>query len=177
MSTVIYYAAMSLDGFIASADGNVDWLDRLPASEDGYGYPDFYASVDALVMGSGTYAFIQGTGSWPYDEKPAWVFSSRALRPMAPGVTNTSAPVDSVMTEIEQAGHRRIWLVGGGLLARSFLDAGLLSELYLTVTPDLLGAGIPFLAPGKTATSLELLEARPYESGVVQVRYAPKMPA
>lgn len=174
MTHVVYYLAMTLDGYIATPDGNVDWLDHLPASEDGYGYGTLYASVDALVMGRGTYEFIQKTGSWPYPGKPTWVLSRRSLSPMSPDVTVTQETVHQVMAEMQRSGHQRVWLVGGGKLARSFLDAGLLSEFYLTITPDLLGAGIPFLSPGQAATQLELLSVREYDTGALQLRYAPK---
>ncbi|MFT4887062.1 MAG: dihydrofolate reductase [Pseudohongiellaceae bacterium] len=76
---VTYYAAMSSDGFIARDKGDVSWLDDLDIDYSGIGYEGFFASVDGLVVGRGTYDFIFDYGSWPYDEKLTWVCTNRAL--------------------------------------------------------------------------------------------------
>ena len=171
--SVIYYAAMSVDGFIATATGGVEWLETLPPVDDGYGYDSFYGGVDALVMGRATYEQIQDFGEWPYAGKPAWVLSRGLLPAMHPDVILSQASVQEVMAEIRARGLGVTWLVGGGQLARAFLDAGLVTELYVTITPHLLGAGIPLLAPGATqVTALRLLDSRVYDVGVVQLRYA-----
>ena len=89
MVEIVYYAAASLDGQIATRDGGIDWLPPIetPGSDSGgfdYGYPDFYASVDALLMGSRTYEKILRHDDWPYMDKPTWVFTRRPL-PRPPG--------------------------------------------------------------------------------------------
>src|SRR6185436_9202777 len=58
MVEIVYYAAASLDGFIATPDGSVDWLPPIEAGGEDYGYGDFYASADAILMGSATYENI-----------------------------------------------------------------------------------------------------------------------
>lgn len=54
MPDVVYYMAYSLDGYIATANGSVDWLTPFQSKGDDYGFADFYSSVDALVMRSHT---------------------------------------------------------------------------------------------------------------------------
>ncbi len=174
MNNLIYYVAMSVDGYIATDTGGVEWLETLPPVEDGYGYPAFYETVDSLVMGRGTYDQILTFGEWPYAGKLTWVLTSQPLSPIHPDVIISHDSPQGVMRQIQAAGHRTTWLVGGGQLARSFLDAGLLNELYITVTPDLLGTGIPLLASGGSLTSLDLLDSRVYETGVIALRYRVK---
>src|ERR1044071_7730004 len=72
MVEIVYYAAASLDGFIATSDGGIDWLPPIEAEGEDYGYRDFYASVDALLMGSATYEHILRHAAWPYAGKPCW---------------------------------------------------------------------------------------------------------
>ena len=77
MVDIVYYAAASLDGFIATPDGGVDWLPPIEAGGEDYGYGDFYASVDAVLMGSTTYENILRQTAWPYPDKKCWVFSKQ----------------------------------------------------------------------------------------------------
>src|SRR3954454_21423041 len=90
MSRVVYYAAMSLDGYIAESDDTLEWLTGFPGVEPGAavepvegGYDEFYEEIGALVSGSVTYEWILAHmsrgGSWPYGDKPYWVLSSREL--------------------------------------------------------------------------------------------------
>ena len=73
MARIVYYVAASLDGFIADSAGGVDWL---PSGESNdYRYAEFYAGVEALVMGRRTYDQALSFGEWPYPGKPAYVFT------------------------------------------------------------------------------------------------------
>lgn len=191
MATTVYYGACSLDGYLAGADDNLDWLleyegtfdqdaaEPGPMSEGG-GYETFYEGVRALVMGSVTYEWIldhldaAGGGGWPYRGKPCWVLSSRELRvPEGEGVDVriADAPVSELHGEITAAaGDGVLWVVGGGNVASQFADAGLLDELVLTVVPVVIGEGKPvFDRPPKA--SLELLGTRAFANGMVELRY------
>src|SRR3954466_13717867 len=84
-----YYAATSLDGFIATEDNSLDWLFPLGDIND-TSYPAFIAEVGALAMGSSTYEGMlrhaqtvnaQTGSAWPYPQ-PTWVFSNRTLPPV-----------------------------------------------------------------------------------------------
>ena len=171
MIEVVYYVAMSLDGLIATADGGVEWLAPFEASNEDYGYSAFYASVDALLLGSRTFEQIMTFGSWPYDSKPCWVLTRRELRSSQPQVAFTSSSPQEVLSEIEASGLRRAWLVGGGMLAASFRKEALITEYVVSVIPVVLGAGIPlFGSPGPTEL-LELAGSTSFPNGVVQLRY------
>jgi dihydrofolate reductase len=66
---------------------------------------------------------------------------------------------------------RDIWLFGGGALASSLLAAGLVDVVEVTISPVLLGAGIPLLAAGAPRTSLTLTGSQAYPSGIITLRY------
>ena len=74
MGKIIYYVAASLDGYIADADGGVDWLPE--GDVEGYGYEELYSGVDALVMGRRTYDQAVGFDQWLFSDKPVYVFTS-----------------------------------------------------------------------------------------------------
>ena len=50
MSSVILYIATSLDGFIATSDGDISWLDKYQGGKEDYGYGEFYKNVGASVI-------------------------------------------------------------------------------------------------------------------------------
>ncbi len=173
MVQITYYVAASLDGFIAKEDGNVDWLDAVRVEGQDYGYRDFYARVDALLMGRRTYDQIRSFGDWPYKDKPCTVFSrDRELEPDAPAEFSTENPRE-VLDRLERRGHAHAWLVGGANLAGSFFDRGLISDFVVTLIPTLLGSGLPMLGPSGTSRRLELVERAEYPNGVVQLHYRP----
>lgn len=170
-ATLIYYVASSLDGYIARPDGSVDWLDAFDGHDDDHGYSAFYAGIDGLLMGRGTYLQCLDFGDWPYPDKPAIVLTRANQLPLAsPQVELQHCPPSEALANLESRGCQRIWLVGGGSLAGNCLAADLLDEVIVSIIPHLLGAGIPLFGIG-LERRLQLLEQRSFPSGIVQVRY------
>jgi len=165
---VTFFTATSLDGFLATPDDDVSWLDLLPSpTEDTYS--PFLANIDAIAMGRSTYEFLlrheARGGDWPYTDHPVWVFTHRAF-PSHAGVTFVSGDVATAYSEM--ASHGNVWVVGGGELAGQFLDVGLLDELVVTVASRTLGAGKPLLPREAT---FELVSARLLGKGFAELRY------
>ena len=153
---IIYYVACSLDGFIATEDGGVDWLEPFQRTGEDHGAAQFQASADALLLGSGTYEFALKFGSWPSPNTPSWVFTRRRLKQLHPSITLTSQSPREVVELLAAGGLRRAWLMGGGKLATSFRAEELISSYILNVMPIILGRGIPVFAPGGRQRSLAL---------------------
>lgn len=175
-----YYAASSLDGFIATVDDSLEWLFQLGDIDD-TSYPEFIADVGALAMGSATYEWmlrhIAKAGAaaqepWPYAQ-PSWVFSRRSLERF-PGadirfVQGDVRPVHAQM--LEAANGKNLWLVGGGDLVGQFHDAGLLDELIIQVASVTLGAGKPLLPRQIAFPPLNLTSVRAFGAGFAELRY------
>ncbi len=180
MSKTQYYAAASLDGFIATSDHSLGWLLQFGDPEDS-SYPAFIREVGALAMGARTYEWIvehlvnpggEAESSWPYTQ-PAWVFSRGAL-PVTPGadVRFVSGDVRPVHEEMQAAaGGKNLWIVGGGDLAGQFHDQGLLDELIIQVTSVTLGQGAPLLPRAIVDPPLRLISATPFGEAFVELRY------
>jgi dihydrofolate reductase len=172
MLEVIYYVASSLDGYIATADGGVDWLSRFHVSAEDDDAGKLHASIDALLLGSHTYEFALKLGQWPSPDKPSWVFTKRDLPVLHPSITLTSHSPSEVLDDLTKRGFRKAWLMGGGKLAASFHASGLISEYIISIFPVLLGSGIPLLAPHSCAQdTLSLVTSKPFKSGIVQLTY------
>ena len=169
MPTIAYYVAASLDGYIADAGGGVGWLPEGDA--DDYGYADFYANVDALLIGRRTYDQVLEFGQWPYPGKPAYVFTGHPPDANPYGVEFVrSDPADFVRNVASQY-HGTIWLVGGANLAEQFRRAGLIDDYLIHVMPIALGRGVPLFAGGGPHTPLALVETRAYDDGLVMLHY------
>src|SRR5215213_9272745 len=174
MSTVQYYVATSADGFITDRDGGLEWLLAFGMAEFQARYDTFIADVGALVMGSGTYQFMLGQDEpWPYGELPTWVFSSRLL-PRIEGADVRlvqGSPAEHRSRIVDSARGRNVWMVGGGVLAAQFADAGVLDQLLVTVMPVVLGGGRPVL-PVDRPLDLRLTGTYPYPSDAVECAYS-----
>ena len=79
MGKVVLYIAASLDGYIATEDGGVGWLDKFNASGEDYGYSAFQDSIGAVIMGGKTYRQALGFGEWMYKNIPSYIVTSQPL--------------------------------------------------------------------------------------------------
>lgn len=169
------FIATSLDGFIARKDGALDWLpgsDGATNDED-YGYAEFFASIDTLVMGRNTHELALTFGAWPYQGKRVIVLSSRyaqELQPLADGVSGTSALPAELAAQLEQLGAKHVY-VDGGKTIQSFLRAGLIDEMTITRVPVLLGEGIPLFGALEQDIKLLHQSGRTFATGMVESRY------
>ena len=169
---VIYSAGVSLDGFIADDGGGVDWLHDAMVKGESYGLAEFTKSIDAILMGSGTYEKSLALGAGFSSSTPCWVFSRRSLK--GKGVTITSEDPRTIVAALPAKGIRRAWLMGGGKLASSFLAAGLIDEISVGLMPVILGGGIPLFAPGIPVTHLELTSRVDFKGGAFGLTFRPK---
>ncbi len=179
MKPLIVYLAVSLDGYIAREDGAVDWLDQIP-NPDGldFGYADFYASIDTLLMGRGTYEEVLGFGvEWPYTGKITYVVTSNASLDIKTPDTRVLSenPVEAIDQMRASEGTSGIWLVGGAKLIASLIKSGLVDELILTVIPVVLGDGIRLFQEGIPEHWLELRSTESFGNGVINLHYAAKV--
>jgi dihydrofolate reductase len=162
------YIAHSVDGYIADAEGSLDWLFTRAGTED-YGYAEFMAGIDGLAMGRGTWDFIADEPDLPFEGRPVYVFTTRDAVPRD-GVTFWSRTADEAVAEWQAAGLTHVYVDGGRLISE-FLEAGYVDDLTLTVVPVLLGSGSRLFQAIPVLTSLRFVSAMPYDSGLVMLRY------
>ena len=172
MGRVQLYIAASLDGFIADEHGGIGWLTAFEQAGEDHGFAEFIAGVGAMAMGATTYEQLVAEHGWPRGQPPAWVFTHRTLDvPDGADVRLTSTSPAQALEEMRAVvGDRNVWLVGGGELVASFLDAGLIDDVLLFAVPVVLGEGVPLWRRG-LPSPLRLLEAKPYATGLVGLRY------
>jgi dihydrofolate reductase len=165
------FIATSLDGFIARANGAIDWLP--PGGGEEHGYDAFIASVDALVIGRNTFETVLTFGAWPYGEKPVFVLTTRPLPVPTPAgavLERMSGEPREIVSQLALRGVRHIY-VDGGITIQRFLRAGLIQRLIITRIPVLLGDGIPLFGALPGDVALRHVATRQYATGLVQSEY------
>src|SRR5512143_3731678 len=127
---IIVYIATSAHGYIARLDGDVEWLNRRPRTID-YGMRQFYPTIDTILWGRRTYDWLldysskSGQTKGLVDTKVAnYVFSRNPPSRPVPGVTFVTEPVKDFARRLRATPGKQIWMMGGGALIASFLDAG-----------------------------------------------------
>lgn len=169
------FIGTSLDGFIARANGDLDFLP--PGGGEPHGYDEFMATVDALVIGRKTFDTVLSFDAWPYGEKPVFVLSTRTLAtvPLGAVVERMSGDPAEIVSQLAARGVRHIY-VDGGITIQRFLQAGLIQRLIITRVPVIIGAGIPLFGAIPRDILLGHVGTRQYASGLVQSEYVVNAP-
>jgi dihydrofolate reductase len=168
------YMATSLDGFVARNDHSLDWLMKQKTEGEDLGFDDFMASVDGLIMGSGSFKTVLAFESWPY-QKPVIVMSHSLVEEDIPvelkdKVRLTQLSPQELMLSLEKEGWRRAY-VDGGKLVQSFIRSGLIQDMTITFIPILIGEGVRLFGPVDNDIDLELIKSESFGSGLVQNYY------
>jgi dihydrofolate reductase len=165
------FVGTSVDGFIARTNGGLDWLP--PGGGEEHGYTAFMATVDAIVMGRGTFDAVLAFDRWPF-EKPVIVLTTHdgdaSVPPGARVEFMSGAPRD-VVWQLAERGLTHLY-VDGGVTIQRFLNAGLIDRMTVTRVPVIIGAGIPLFGPTTRDVRLEHAGTRTYPSGLVTTEYA-----
>ena len=167
MRKVVLFIASSLDGYIARPSGDIDWL----FTDQDYGYSEFFASVDTVLLGRKTYEQVLTFGEYPYEGVKSYVFTKNPLFQAENNVELVTEDIKKFIDNLRQADGKNIWLVGGSQLTYDFMNHNLVDELILSIHPIVLGEGIPLFANPTNPHSLRLTKCQTYSSGLVQLSY------
>lgn len=173
------YVGVSVDGYIARLDGQVDFLDSAEPIDDDMGYGEFMASIDILVMGRNTYDWVvtmiatNEDVDWPYGETPVMVLTHRALDvppDLVDVVESTGLAPRELLAELRSRGFQHAY-VDGGQTVQGFLRAGLIDELIITQVPILIGQGIPLFGEIPDDVKLHHVDTTVFDNGCIQTHY------
>src|SRR4029079_7798032 len=185
MRKIISFMHMSLDGFVAGLNGEMDWI---KVDEEIFDYVGKRISEgDTALYGRVTYQMMEGY--WPTAaDKPTatrhdiehskWyskvhkVVLSKTMK--GAELTNTKIINDNLsdsINEIKKSGDKDILLFGSPTATHSLIQLNLIDGYWLFVNPIILGQGIPLFADIKDKIKLKLLTNRPFTCGVTELNY------
>ena len=165
------FIGTSVDGFIARLNGALDFLP--PDGGEPHGYSEFFASVDALVIGRNTFETVRSFPEWPYGTKPVIVLSTQPLdfsKVPRGSVEQMHGSPREIVAKLESRGIRHIY-VDGGVTVQRFLREGLIQRMIITRVPVLIGHGIPLFGSLPKDIRLEHVHTQSYETGLVKTEY------
>jgi len=167
------FVGVSVDGFLARANGDLDFLDA--GGDEPHGYEEFFATVDTIVVGRKTFEIVMGFGAWPYGETRVVILSSKPLDlsgASARGgrVEQMSGRPADIAARLSADGVRHVY-VDGGVTIQGFLAAGLIQRLVVSRVPVLIGSGIPLFGVLPRDIALRHVRTKAFGGGLVQSEY------
>ena len=185
MRKIISFMHISLDGFVAGPNGELNWA---KVDEELFDYVGKRISEgDTALYGRVTYQMMESY--WPTAaDKPTaskhdiehskWyskvhkIILSKSLE--EEGLSNTTIISDNLadkLNEIKQGAGEDILLFGSPTATHSLIKQNLIDGYWLFVNPVILGQGIPLFVDIKDKINLKLLNTRQFASGVIEVSY------
>lgn len=167
------YIATSLDGYIATSDGGVEWLNEIPNPEQSdFGFSEFISGIDAILMGRETFEKVLSFGSWPY-EKPVFVLTnSLSVIPtdLADKAHIVNGDLRKLVRQLNKQGYKNLYIDGGKTI-QNFLEDDLIDEIIIIRVPILLGNGIPLFGVLTKEKRFSHKQTKTYNNGLVQSYY------
>ncbi|OAB41725.1 dihydrofolate reductase family protein [Paenibacillus glacialis] len=159
--TMSVYIAVSLDGYIATQEGNVDWLHHIEGDGDN-GYDHYYSGTDAVIMGRNTYETILSFDvPFPYSGKDCYVYTNTRYG-ADENVTFINGTIEELISSLATLSYTKCWITGGGQLISELINKKYITEFMVTIAPVILGSGIPLLTGIKDFQSLNLVNTTRY---------------
>jgi len=173
MRKIKVYIAISLDGYIATREGKIEWLTGFPNPEGtDYGYAEFLTTIDTTLMGNNTYKDVLVLSeTFPYPDKTNYVFTRDSTQTDTAFVKFISGDITRFVEGLKKQDGTDIWLVGGGQLNGALLQADLIDEMIIHVIPVVLGDGLPLFGGIPMEKVFRLTGSKTYSSSVLELHY------
>ncbi|HEY1813529.1 MAG TPA: dihydrofolate reductase family protein [Kofleriaceae bacterium] len=166
MARCSVFIATSVDGYIARENGDISWLEIVHPVDEAHGYAAFFASIDTIVVGRGTYDVVLGFADYPYAGKRVIVMTHRPAE-LRPGVELFAGTPSELVARL---GDSHVYVDGANVISQ-FFAANLIDDVTLSIVPIVLGGGIRLFSGGEGEHRLELTKQLSWPSGLVQHRY------
>jgi dihydrofolate reductase len=182
MRKLIYSMTVSLDGFIADPNGEIDW--SAPDEELHRFHNQRVREIGAHLLGRRLYEVMlywetaeENPAASDYELEFARIWKaiprivfSKTLEKVEGNARLVRDDVAGEVARLKQEPGKDL-AVGGASLASTLIDLGLVDEYQLFVSPVVLGGGTPFFPSLEKAINLELVETRTFDSPAVYLRY------
>jgi len=168
---LILYIAISLDGYIAQPNDDLSFLNRVQKEEEDYGYHDFLAIVDTVILGRRTYEWVmKQVPEFPHADKETYVIT-HTEKPRHGKITFFNGNVRELILKLKQQMGKNIFCDGGAEIVNLLLREKLIDEMIISIIPVLVGDGIRLFQNGLRKQDLELVSTQKFDTGLVQLHY------
>lgn len=165
---------MSLDGYVAKPNDDIGFLSLVEKENEDYGYADFLKTIDTVIVGRKSFEKVLSLGfDYPHSDKEVYIIS-RTPKPNIGSFRFYSSDLVELVLKLKKLKGKNIYCDGGAKIANVLLKNNLIDELYISIIPILLGNGISLFNKDLPENNLNLISAKTYEKGLVQLHYAKK---
>lgn len=170
---VILYIAMSLDGYIAKKDDNIDFLSIVETPNEDFGYADFLENIDTVIWGRKTFDKVLSFGNGvPHKDKKVYVISE-TKQGNVEHAEYCNNLVDLIKT-LKQKEGKDIYCDGGAEIVFALLNSQLFDRIIVSIIPHLLGDGIRLFKENNIEQNVQLKRSITYPCGLVQLWFDTK---
>lgn len=176
MRKISLFIAMSLDGYIAKPNDDLSFLKLVKKKDEDYGYAEFTANVDTLIIGRKTYDYVlKEIGASHYDNGQRDVYViTRTERPQIGRTFFYTGNIAKLVEKLKSEKGKNIYCDGGAEVINELLKNSLIDEFIISIIPVLLGNGTKLFKDGRPEQILEFVSAKTFETGLVQLYYKKK---
>ena len=178
MRKLSVFIATSLDGYIAKPNDDLGFLKLVEKEGEDYGYKDFTAAIDTIILGRKTYDYVlKEIGPSYYDDGSRDVYVITRHNRADSGRTKFySGKLADLVQRLKSEPGKNIYCDGGAEIITELLKHQLIDEMVISIIPILVGDGVRLFKSGRPEQELELISAKAFDTGLVQVRYKRKEP-
>jgi dihydrofolate reductase len=171
---LVIYIAVSLDGYIAKPGDDLRFLSLVEKEGEDYGYRDFMATVDTIIMGRRTYDWVmQQLPEFSHADKTAYIIT-HTPRPANGKTSFYTGSLPHLVQQLKKEDGKTIFCDGGAEVVNVLLENDLVDEIIISIVPVLVGDGIRLFKDGRPEQLYHFLSAQSFDTGLVQLRYQRK---
>ena len=168
---VILYIAMSLDGYIATKNENLDFLSLVEQEGEDYGYADFIKTVDTVIVGRKTYDKVLSMGfDFPHADKKSYIIT-RTPKPTIGNIQFYTENLEALILKLKEKDGQNIFVDGGAEIVNLMMKDNLIDVFCVSIIPVLLGDGISLFQDNRPELQLKFVRSETFKSGLVQIWY------
>lgn len=177
MRKLCLFIACSLDGYIAKPNDDLSFLKLVEKNGEDYGYNDFIATIDTLIIGRKTYDWVNnniGTTHYDNGDRDVYVISRTPLTNVGRTIFY-SEDLKNLIVRLKSQPGKNIYCDGGAEIINSLLKEDLIDEMTISIVPVLLGDGIRLFQDNRPEQNLEFNSSKSFDTGLVQIHYKRKL--
>jgi len=173
MRKLSLFIATSLDGYIAKPNDDLGFLKIVEKEGEDYGYNEFTANVDTIILGRKTYDWVRreiGTSHYDNGERDVYVIT-RTSRPDAGKTKFYTGNLTELIKQLKSRKGKNIYCDGGAEIVNELMKDNLIDEFIISIVPVFVGDGIRLFKDGRPGQQLKLVNSKTFNTGLVQLHY------
>jgi len=168
---LILYISMSLDGYIADSNDDLNFLSMVEKKGEDYGYANFTKTIDTVIIGRRSYDKVISMGfEYPHSDKDVYIIT-RTVKPSIGNFTYYSGSLKELILTLKRKKGKNIYCDGGAEIVNELFKDNLIDEIIISIIPIMLGDGVSLFKDGRPELKLRLIDTKQFEKGLVQLHY------